>query len=338
MIEAREPIPFGKAPDGEENHLLTISNGTLSANIIRWGASVQDLRLAGHDFPLVLGFDKFEHYLKYSRYFGATVGRCANRIKGGSFKIDGVGFHTTVNEEARGNTLHGANALSHRCWDLVGFDESSVRLKITDKDGNNGFPGNCNIEATFSISAENALRIEYVATSDLATPINIAHHSYFNLNGGGDVLGHKVQILADHYLPVDEMLIPTGEIKDVSGTPFDFREPTKIGEAGGKDFLHDHNFCLTGVEKNFRDIALIVGDQSGVSMQVKSTEIGLQFFTAKGLEVPVDGLEGRRYRSYAGMCLEAQKWPDGINKDAFPKVIVRPGERYFQQTEYLFKK
>lgn len=329
------PSKFGLTPDGDEVFLITISSGSLSANIMSWGASVQDLRFEGCDFPLVLGFENFKDYLDYGSYFGATVGRCANRIKSGAFSIDETDFEVTKNENGI-NTLHGANALSHKNWELVGYDASFVELRTIDDDGNHGFPGELIVTAKYSILPDETLRIEYSAETNKPTPVNIAHHSYFNLNGKGDILDHQIEIAAEQYLPVDKNLIPTGEIKAVAGTAFDFTKARTIRSAGGDDFLHDHNFCLRGNEGDVREIVRLHSEKSGLTMTMRTSEIGLQFFTAKGLDVPVTGISGEAYSNYGGMCLEAQKWPDGINRLDFPEMILRPKEKYNQITEYQF--
>nr|WP_210333654.1 aldose epimerase family protein [Rhizobium sp. ARZ01] len=324
-------------PTGEPVYRITISGGGLTAQVITWGAVIQDLRLAGHPPPLVLGFEKLSDYLAHSPYFGATPGRNSNRIGNGRFEIDGTAYQLELNENGVTH-LHGGSDCIAKCnWQIVEQSESHVVLRIVDPDGRAGYPGNCTITCTYRLGGEGTLSVLYETTSDAATIANVCQHSYFNLDGGEDALGHDLMIAADHYLPVDSRLIPTGEIRPVDGTPFDLREMTPLRrqtDAGGGAF--DHNFCLAAERRAKSSVARARSLNSGVSMEVRTTEPGVQFYTGAKLDVPVPGHEGRRYGPFAGFCLETQIWPDAVNHAAFPKAVLRPGETLRQETDYVF--
>lgn len=328
---------FGTAPDGAPVERVRIDGGGLSAWIMSWGAAVQDLRLTGHGHPLVLGFAEFADYPVHSRYFGAIAGRYANRIREGRFSIDGTVVQADRNYLGK-HLLHGGeNGLSQRNWTVVQADASSVVLEITDPDGEMGFPGTCRLTVTYSLRPGGVLAVRMAGETDRPTLVNLAHHSYFNLDGSPDILDHEVRINAAHYLPVDDENIPTGDIVAVEGTPFDFRKmrPVRCQE-GGRQVVYDHNFCLSGVRAGLREVAWARGPGSGIAMTVATTEPGLQFYAGHGLDTPVPGLTGSRYGECAGFCMEPQLWPDSPNREEFPSPVLRPGERYLQCTEYRF--
>lgn len=330
--------PFGETADGQTVHRLSIAAGGLSAKILTFGAIVQDLRLEGHDAPLVLGFDTFQAYIDNAIYAGAIVGRCANRIARGRFTIDGERFEVDRND--RGNTLHGGSqGLDRRPWRLAGHGPDFVTLTITDPDGAMGFPGTLDISCTYRIRAPATLAVELSATTDRPTLCNLAHHSYFNLDDGGrsGILGHRLTIAAAAYLPAGGEGIPTGEVVPVEGTEFDFVVPRAIRSGNADNTLYDHNFCLSAVRGPLRRAAWAQGEASGVELEVWTTEPGLQFFTGQfpGGERP--GLCGIVYRPLSGFCLEPQVWPDSPNRPYFPQALLRPGEEYRQFSEYRFR-
>lgn len=309
----------------------------MSANIITYGAVLQDLRLKGHDAPLVLGYENIESYLAHSPYFGANAGRYANRIRDGHLKIDDKTLQLDQNFLGK-HCLHGGSVgVGKRLWTIDAQDSNSVTLSIVLADGEMGFPGEMNLQMTYSILPEGVLDIHYTATTDKPTLCNIAHHSYFNLDGRSSILDHELQVNASHYTPVDDELIPTGQVLDIQGTGFDFSAPKKL-ELGGQDGILDHNFCISSDRVKLRPVANLHSSTSGVSMQVNTTEPGLQVYDGAKIDSPVPGLEGAQMNSHAGVALEPQVWPDSNHHRHFPQAILRPGEKYAQQTQYVFQK
>ena len=330
---------FGHTEFGEPVYRVTLKGGGLTMKVITWGAVIQDLRLEGHAPPLVLGFESFADYPRHSSYFGATPGRCANRIAGGKFSLDGETYQLECNENGRGHLHGGSEGLAKRNWEIADLAGDRVVLKIVDPDGRAGYPGNCAVTAIYQLQDGGVLSVGYRSTTDRPTLANICQHSYFNLDGRNDALGHDLMLAADAYLPVDELLIPTGEIRPVDGTPFDFRSMAPMRrQAGGSQVLYDHNFCLSPDRVAKRPVALARSINSGVTMEVRTTEPGVQFYSGSKLNVPVPGLEGRNYGPFAGFCLETQIWPDAVNQNGFPEVILRPGDERRQETDYVFAK
>ncbi|QQM31023.1 galactose mutarotase [Martelella lutilitoris] len=337
---APQPEAFGQTKDGKTVSRVTITGGGLTAKIINWGAVVQDLRLEGHDHALVLGFDSFEPYPDHSPYFGATPGRSSNRIANGRFTIDGTEYQVDCNENGITNLHGGRDGIGVSLWEFEEIAEDRVTLKIVDKDGRGGFPGNCEIRAHFRLKPRGVFSVVYEATTDKPTVANMCNHSYFNLGNGTDTLEHTLMIAADHYLPTDERQIPTGEIRPVVGTPFDFRKPhpLKREDENGRQVLFDHNFCLSPGRTEKRPVISVYAPSSKVTMDVLTTEPGVQLYTAFKLDETPEGLNGFPYGPFAGFCLETQVWPDAINQDGFPNAILRPGETLRQATEYVFRK
>ncbi|MBO0127508.1 MULTISPECIES: aldose epimerase family protein [Agrobacterium] len=329
---------FGFTATGEKVERVTISKGGLTAKVITWGAVIQDLRLDGHQPPLVLGFDKFEDY-KYSSYFGATPGRNANRIGNGRFSIDGHEYQLELNEKGVTHLHGGSDGMGKRNWMLMEHGESHAVLQIIDPDGRAGYPGNCTVTATYTIRDGGVLSVVYETVSDKPTIANVCQHSYFNLDGAETALGHEISIAADYYLPTNEQQIPTGEIRSVDGTVFDLRQPTPMRrKENGEQVLYDHNFCLSPERRAKRKIARAYSPASDIALEVHTTEPGVQFYSAFKLNVPVPGLDGRHYGPFAGFCLETQIWPDAVNHADFPHAILRPGETLRQETDYIFTK
>ena len=330
---------FGQTKAGETVYRVEIRGGGLTAKIISWGAVIQDLRLEGHDAPLQLGFEDFDSYPLHSAYFGATPGRCANRVGGGRFTLDGKDYQLEPNENGVTHLHGGSDNIAKRNWTIVEHDVDRLVMKIVDPDGRAGYPGNCTIQATFWVHGDGELSITYESTSDQPTLANVCQHAYFNLDGSADALGHDIMIAADHYLPTNERQIPTGEIRAVEGTAFDLREMTPLRrQTEGERIAYDHNFCLSNQPMAKHSVALARSINSGVTLEVLTTEPGVQLYTGAKLDIPVPGLEGRRYGPFAGFCLETQIWPDAVNHEGFPKAILRPGETLRQETDYIFKK
>jgi len=330
---------FGHTDAGEPVYRVTLTGGGLTAKVMTWGAVITDLRLEGHQPPLMLGFEDFDSYPEYSSYFGATPGRSANRIAGGRFSILGKDYQLELNEKGVTHLHGGSDGIAKRNWTIVDLASDRVVLEIVDPDGRAGYPGNCTITATYHLKDDGVLSVAYASTTDQPTICNICQHAYFNLDGRPDALGHDIMIAADGYLPVDERQIPTGEIRSVIGTPFDLREmgPMKRS-AEGEQVLYDHNFCLSPERTEKRTVAIARSVNSGVSMEVRTTEPGVQFYAGFKLDTQAPGLEGRMYGPFAGFCLETQIWPDAINHGNFPNAVLRPGEVLRQETDYVFSK
>jgi aldose 1-epimerase len=332
---------FGRLPGGETVCRIAISGGGLSASVLTYGAIIQDLRLDGHAPPLVLGYERLEHYLATVNFFGAVAGRHANRIREGRFSIDGETYRIDP-EKPEAHGLHGGSCgYAHRNWSVADAGSDFVTLSLHDPDGTMGFPGTVEARCTYRLESPGTLSVLFEATTDRPTLCNLAQHSYFNLDDGGEgtVLDHRLRIAADAYLPVDAGLIPTGEIAPVAETPFDFREdrPIRHDEANGQ-VRYDHNFCLSPARTALRPVARLVGARSGVAMEVATTEPGLQFYAGHYTTPASPGLDGRRYDAFSAVCLEAQTWPDSPNHHAFPQSVLRPGETYRQETEFRFSR
>jgi aldose 1-epimerase len=327
----------GTCPAGEPVHRIKLEGGGLTAIVFTWGSVIQSLYLQGHQHPLVLGFAQFDHYPVHSPYFGATAGRYANRIAQGKFTIDNNAYQADQNFLGK-HTLHGgSHGIGTRNWSIADLDPCSVRLEISDADGSMGFPGNCNIACTYTLQGHGELDIRYEAVCDQTTLCNLAHHSYFNLDGSDGILDHQLSIAADHYLPVDNEMIPTGEIESVDGTAFDFRHLRPIRYAvDGEQLRYDHNYCLSTTHEPTAIAAKALSLRSGLTMEVVTTEPGVQLYAGHGINTKVAGLSGRQYGPYSGFCLEPQRWPDSPNHPHFPQAVLRPGETYRQHTCYRF--
>jgi aldose 1-epimerase len=331
---------FGKTEEGEAVQRFSITGAGLSANVMTWGATLQDLTLTGHNAPLVLGYERFEDYLAHSPYLGATAGRYANRIRGGRFMLAGRRFQTDTNFLGK-HTLHGGSkGFAKRVWDVALHGRDYVTLSLHSSDGEMGFPGALDVTCTYRLKIPATLSVEFTATTDAPTLCNLAHHSYFNLDDGGsrDILDHRLMLNAAAYLPVDDELIPTGVVQPVEDTPFDFRHAREIRmEFEGEQLPYDHNFCVSAARGPLHQAAWLQGSASGLEMEVWTTEPGLQFYAGQNVARDAMGLGGRRCGAYAGLCLEPQVWPDSPNRPYFPQAVLLPGEIYRQTTEYRFR-
>jgi aldose 1-epimerase len=340
--------PFGKTADGTPIEIYTLRTGNgLMAKIMTYGAILTELHVPdarGRMEDVVLGFDNPQAYLDGHPYFGSNAGRVANRVAKGRFMLDGKEYKLAANNGP--NTLHGGlKGFDKVVWkaSLAAGDGPSLYLTYRSPDGEEGFPGNLTAAITYTLTSRGALRVTYAAWTDKPTPINLAHHSYFNLAGpaAGDVLGHQVTIFADKYTPVDDTLIPTGKIESVRGTPLDFTSPHAIGERiaelKGEPGGYDHNYVLrSGGSKEPVLAARVTEPKSGRMLEVLTTEPGLQFYTGNFLDGTLKGKGGVVYKKHAGFCLEAQHFPDSVNHPEFPSTILRPGEKYAQTTVYRF--
>lgn len=331
---------FGRLPDGSAVEEVTIAAGDLTATILTLGAIIRDLRLAGADHPLVLGFDDLDGYVNHSPFFGAVVGRFANRIGGGRFTLDGKKYHLPVNEHNRTQLHGGPEGFGSRNWRIAALDDASVTLALTSPDGDQGYPGTLEATCRYTIEAPATLRFDAEATTDAPTIVNLAQHSYFNLDGSADILDHRVRIDADTYTLTDDYLVPTGDIHPVDGTGFDRRAlaPVRLMK-DGKRFVYDINYVVApdrGTEP--RHQARLESAKSGIALDIWSTEPGVQFYDGAYVDVAVPGLGGRRYGPNAGCCFEPQLFPDAPNHPEFPSAVLRPGETYRQATRFAFSR
>lgn len=326
-------------PEGDDVLEVVIADGGLSATIITYGAAIRDVRLAGVEHPVVLGFDSLDSYIDHSPHLGAVAGRCANRIGHGRFSIDDREYRLSPNERGRTHLHGGFKGFGKRNWQLVDHDEKSVTLSLLSPDGEEGYPGTVKAAVRYSVEAPGTIRMEATAVTDKPTLVNLAQHSYFNLDGSPDILDHELQIFADTFTPTDADSIPTGEIMSVAGSDFDFRVPRPIRRRrGDARVVYDMNFVI-GRRKTgaLYKHARLASPKSGVSLTVSSTEPGVQFYDGAWMDIPVPGLGGRRYGVNGGCCLEPQLFPDSPNHSGFPSAVLRPGETYRQLTTFAFK-
>ncbi len=332
---------FGYAPDGQAVHRLTISNGPLTAKIINWGAAIQDLRIAGHEAPLVIGYRDFVDYPAHSPHLGAIAGRSANRIRNASFELDGKVYDVEPNLLGRHNLHGGSRGLGNRVWNITATGADFVTLATLAADGEMGFPGNLNVSCTYMLNADGTLIVRLEAVTDKPTVCNLLHHSYFNLEDGGegDILDHQLRIEADAYLPADEVLIPDGRVLPVKDTVFDFREfrPIRLRQ-NGRQVEYDNNFCLAATRGPLRPCASVKAARSGIRLDISTTEPGVQFYTGNTMANNCVGLTGKPYGKHAGFCLEPQIWPGALEYSYFPQPILRPEEIYAQTTHFTFSR
>jgi aldose 1-epimerase len=346
---------FGVLPSGEvvERYTLTNANG-IELSVVTYGAIIVSVRTPDRDGRLddvVLGYDDLAGYLSSSPYFGAIVGRYANRIAGGQFTLNGVTYTLAQNDGP--NHLHGGvEGFDKVLWEAEPLETDSgvgVTLTHVSPEGTEGYPGTASIQVSYRLAPDDRLVVDYLATTDRATPLNLSQHSYFNLAGHsepvGDVLDHVLTIHASRYTPVDSTLIPTGTFAAVDGTPFDFREPAPIGsridvpdeqlQRGGG---YDHNFVLDAgdVEGSLFHAARVEHPRTGRRVDVYTTEPGLQFYSGNFLDGSITGKAGRVYGLRTGFCLETQHFPDSPNQSAFPSTILVPGEEYRSRTVFAF--
>ncbi|MCP4075259.1 MAG: galactose mutarotase [Gammaproteobacteria bacterium] len=326
---------FGKMPDGSVVDCISLSAGSLTAKILTYGSVLQDLRLDGHSPSLVLGFDSLEHYLDHSPYFGATAGRCANRIGHGHLLLEGVEYQLDQNFLQRHHLHGGAMGIGKRLWKIEKANTERVTLSIKLADGEMGYPGNMDVEVTYRLLPAGVLDICFEATTDKTTLCNLAHHSYFNLSGRDSILDHRLRVEAASFTPVDDELIPTGEVRSVTGSIFDLRQFKDVGSIVHKQGI-DHNFCLSDQRQSLRSVAFLESPSSAVSMTVRTTEPGLQIYDGARVAPPVPGLDGLHMKAYAGIALEPQIWPDAIHHSHFPQAVLHSDEVYKQRTQYIF--
>jgi aldose 1-epimerase len=341
---------YGRMPDGRvvSEYSLTNANGMVM-KVINYGGIITSLSMrdrSGKLEDIVLGYDSLQQYIRSNPYFGALIGRFGNRIAKGKFKLGDIEYTLGVNNGE--NHLHGGEFGFHTAyWNITPLemtDGVAIRLNYVSKDGEEGYPGNLACEVVYMLSNNDELRIEYKASTDKKTIINLTQHSYFNLSGGErDILGHELQINADAYLPVDATLIPTGEQKPVEGTAFDFRKATEIGaRIGEKDEQlkfgngYDHCWVLNKAPQGLNRAAVLFDKNTGREVAVFTSEPGIQFYSGNFLDGSLIGKGGRPYNFRTGLCLETQHFPDSPNRPEFPDVVLNPGEKYYSETIYRF--
>ena len=340
--------PFGKTAANEPVTLYTLKNTQgMEVHIMNYGAIITKIIVPDKNEVMedvVLGFENVADYIKDSPYIGAIVGRYGNRIAGGKFSLDGKSY--TLAAQNNGQHLHGGlKGFDKKVWKTIGKKDGSITLSYLSVDGEEGFPGNLEIQVTYTLNEDNAISMDYIAKTDQATVLNICNHSYFNLSGNAkrDVLDHVIQLNAPHFIPVDKVLIPTGEVKSVKGGPFDFTSPKKIGldiNAADEQIAfgsgYDHCYAFDKAPGAYGKIARVEDPISGRIMEVFTTEPGVQFYTGNHLNGRLTGKNGATYSKRSGFCLETQHYPDSPNKPNFPSTVLRPGETYTSKTVYQF--
>ncbi len=346
---------WGHTKDGRSVHLYTLTNATgMTMKVTDYGCTIVSLTVPdrhGNPADVVLGYDRLADYLEASPYFGAVVGRFANRIADGKFALNGRTYTLATNNAPGGIPCHlhgGKTGYDKVTWDataIVKDGATGIRFHYVSPDGEEGYPGRLNITVHYWLYDDNELRVEYEATADQATPVNLTQHSYFNLGGhdSGTILDHELMVAADHITPVNEGLIPTGELKPVAGTPFDFREPTAIGERVNHDDAqlryglgYDHNFVLSRWDGKLRLAVSLYEPKSGRLLEILTTEPAIQFYCGNFLDGSNVGKGGHAYQHRTGLCLEPQHFPDAPNQPQFPSCILSPGEVYRHTSVYRF--
>ena len=334
---------FGKTADGTQVDVFTLKNSAeTSVDIITYGATVNSIYTAdknGKFDDILIGFDTVEGHEKLSDNQGMTIGRYANRIAGGKFTLDGTEYDLVKNEKGI-TSLHSAAETSSKVWKAIIVDDNCLEMSLTTPDGINGFPGKIDYKVTFTLYEDNSLKIDYNAVSDKKTVINMTNHAYFNLAGHGDILGHELMINADAYTPTDEFSIPTGEIRKVEGTAFDFRVSKPIGRDINEDDIqlkqcrgYDHNFCLNETDG---PCAVAYDPESGRTLEVFTDLPGIQLYCGNFLDGTKPGKGGVPMMKHAGFCLETQFYPNTPNMPEFPQCTYDAGEKYESCTVFRF--
>jgi aldose 1-epimerase len=340
--------PFGTLPGGESVEIFTLTNANgVELKAIGYGGIITSLKVpdrSGKLDDIVLGFDRLDDYLKDHPFFGAIIGRYGNRIAKGQFTLDGQTYKLATNNGP--NHLHGGTKGFDKVpWKVEPAGKNALTFSRVSADGEEGYPGNLRVQVTYTLTDKNELQVDYLATTDKATPVNLTQHSYFNLAGqaSGDILGHQLMLNADRYTPVDETLIPTGKLAPVAGTPFDFTKPTAIGARinnadpqlkNGQGY--DHNWVLNRKGAGLQLAARVIEPKTGRTMEISTTEPGIQFYSGNFLDGKLTGKGGAVYKHRTGFCLETQHFPDSPNQPSFPSTILKPGQEYRSRTVFTF--
>lgn len=313
--------------DGAAVNEAVLADGDVRLAVLNYGCVTRDWRV--RDIPVVLGFDEFDHYPLHSRSFGIIAGRVANRTAFGRFSLDGKDYQLAIGKPP--HHLHGGQVgLGRRIWQMEADSAANaIRLSYHSPDGEEGYPGNVDFTVTIGLH-NNDVTYDMAASTDRPTPVNLAQHNYYNLSGTGDILDHRLQLAASRYTPVDDTLIPTGALEEVSGTHMDFREATAIGSIDRKRKGIDLNLVLDEGRDPDKPAAELSGPDTGLTLQMWTDQKGVQVFNAPQMDIPVPGLDGRHYGPFGGICLEAQAWPDALNQPDFPSIIVDPDSPYHQ--------
>jgi len=350
-VKTEEPQKevFGTTFKDKKVETFEIKNANgMKMNVTNFGARVTNLWVPDRDGNLVdvvLGFDTLDDYLNSSeKYFGASIGRYGNRIANGKFSLDGTEYTLPINNN--GQTLHGGpDGFDFVIWEVQKSGDNGLIFSYTSADGEEGFPGELKVKMIYTLTDENDFKITYEAETNKNTVLNLTHHSFFNLNGAGNgnVLDHTMKINASKYTPVNEVLIPTGELPTVKGTPFDFTTATRIGERIDQDNEqlkfgggYDHNWVLDKTNGELAEAAVVYAPTTGIEMQVWTTEPGIQFYSGNFLDGSVKGKEGKSYALRGAFCLETQHFPDSPNQPNFPSTELKPGEKYEHTCIYRF--
>lgn len=325
---------FGFLSDGPKVDLVSLSSGELQMDVITYGAVIQNLEFKGK--TMVLGLNSAQEYEEHSPHFGAIAGRVANRIEMGKLSVGGKSYQLDINEGK--NHLHGGRSgFGKRIWTIADHGLDWVKLTLRSGDGEMGYPGNMDIECLYKLNG-NIVEITLCGQTDADTHINLAAHSYFNLGGSHDILNHRLQICADAVTTIRDDLIPTGVVKGVAGTVFDFRKMRRVGgEEGSLPEKYDINYvCKTEKQSEPYRVASLQNPESGIGLDIHSTEPGLQLYTGSKLDLSIPGLHGAKYSQFAGVCLEPQLFPDAIHHPHFPQTLLEAGKKYEQITHYRF--
>ncbi|OIN56633.1 aldose epimerase family protein [Arsenicibacter rosenii] len=334
--------------DGKKTALYVLKNKDIQVAITNYGGRIVGLLVPdknGKPTDVVIGFNKVGDYQNAAEvFYGPIIGRFGNRIAKGHFTLDGKEYTLATNNGA--NHLHGGPGGFHaRVWDAKQIDDKTLELSYVSKDGEEGYPGNLTVKVVYSLTDDNGLKIDYTATTDKNTPVNLTNHAFFNLNGegSGTINNHQLTLFADRYSPVDSTLIPLGEPAPVAGTPFDFRKSTAIGARIGEQNEqlkfgggYDHNFVLNKTGNGMTKAAEVIGDQSGIKMDVMTTEPAIQFYGGNFMTGKDTGKYGKPFNYREALCLETQHYPDSPNKPSYPTTILKPGQTYRQTSVYLF--
>ena len=343
-------VLFGKLKNGENIYKYLLANGSCEIEVISYGGIITSIKVPDKNnnlIDVVLGFETLDPYLKDHPYFGAIVGRYANRIDNGKFTINNIDYNLPINNN--GTSLHGGiKGFDKVNWDVVSYDSEKnryIKLNYLSRDMEEGYPGNLNIYVTYTLTDDNELRVKYEAETDKTTVLNITQHTYFNLSGesSGDILDHELELDADSFLPVNEKIIPTGEIKNVEDTPFDFREKKKIGRDLNQidDQLilgngYDHCWVLNNYNKKLRKISEVYCDDTKIKMEVFTDLPGVQLYIGNFLDGSLKSKKGIKYIKRSGFCLETQFFPNSPNLESFPSTILEPGQKFNSKTSFKF--
>ena len=338
---------YGKLPDGTAVDLYTLANRSgMEVKITNYGGIIVSIKTPdrnGKMGDVVLGYDNLDGYVTKNPFFGCLVGRYGNRIGKARFSLSGVEYKLASNN-GQNHLDGGLKGSDKQVWQARALDDATgLELKYLSRDGEEGYPGNLSVTVTYTLGDDNSLKIDYLATTDKETVLNLTNHSYFNLAGEGDILGHEMMIDADRFTPVDSELITTGELRAVAGTPFDFLKPTPIGariDADDEQIVfgngYDHNFVLNHKPGEMGLVARVYEPKTGRQMEVSTTEPGVQFYTGNFLDGSIRGKSGRIVERRSGFCLETQHFPDSPNKPQFPSPVLKPGETYRTSTSFRF--